>query len=185
MSPLTLANEATIRQTTGCSVGSLGPLSLTLPVYVDRSAYAMVDFICGANTDGYHYRGANWDRDIPVAPERVVDLRNVVDGDPSPDGKGSLRITRGIEVGHIFQLGRKYSETMGATVLDQDGATQTLIMGCYGMGVTRLVGAIIEQCHDENGIIWPQAVAPFDVHIIALNYNKSDAVLRRIGSTTS
>jgi prolyl-tRNA synthetase len=176
MSPLTLANEATIRQATGCSVGSLGPVGLTLPMYVDRSAYAIGDFICGANTDGFHYSGANWNRDIPVTAERIVDLRNVVDGDPSPDGKGRLRITRGIEVGHIFQLGRKYSETMGATVLDQDGATQTLIMGCYGMGVTRLVGAIIEQCHDENGIIWPQSVAPFDVHIIALNYNKSDAV---------
>jgi prolyl-tRNA synthetase len=175
-SPLTLANEATIRQATGCGIGSLGPLGLKLPLYVDRSAYAIADFICGANTDGFHYHGANWIRDIPVAAERIVDLRNVVDGDPSPDGKGQLRITRGIEVGHIFQLGRKYSETLGATVLDQDGTMKTLIMGCYGMGVTRLVGAIIEQCHDENGIIWPQAVAPFDVHIVALNYNKSDAV---------
>jgi prolyl-tRNA synthetase len=174
--PLAFASEATIRQITGCGVGSLGPRDLNLPVYVDRSAYASADFICGANADGFHYRGANWDRDIPVPAERIVDLRNVVDGDPSPDGKGRLRITRGIEVGHIFQLGRKYSESLGATVLDQDGATKTLIMGCYGMGVTRLVGAIIEQCHDENGIIWPEAVAPFDVHLVALNYSKSAAV---------
>jgi len=174
--PLTLATEPMIRTALACGVGSLGPMGLSLPMYVDRSARAAIDFICGANTDGFHYRGANWDRDVAVAAERVVDLRNVVDGDPSPDGKGRLSITRGIEVGHIFQLGRKYSESLGANVLDQDGATKTLIMGCYGMGITRLVGAIIEQCHDENGIIWPQPVAPFAVHIVALNYTKSDAV---------
>jgi prolyl-tRNA synthetase len=174
--PLTFATEATISAATGCGIGSLGPLGLQLPVYVDRSAYATSDFICGANDDGHHYRGANWDRDIPVDRGRVVDLRNVVDGDASPDGKGRLSITRGIEVGHIFQLGRKYSESLGATVLDHDGTTKTPIMGCYGMGVTRLVGAIIEQCHDENGIIWPEPVAPFAVHIVALNYTKSDSV---------
>jgi prolyl-tRNA synthetase len=174
--PLTFATEPMIRSALACGVGSLGPIGLSLPMYVDRSARAANDFICGANTDGFHYRGVNWDRDVTVANERVVDLRNVVEGDPSPDGKGRLSITRGIEVGHIFQLGRKYSESLGANVLDQDGATKTLIMGCYGMGITRLVGAIIEQCHDENGIIWPQPVAPFAVHIVALNYTKSETV---------
>src|SRR5262249_39112946 len=137
------ATDAMIRASVACGVGSLGPIGLNIPLYVDRSARAAVDFVCGANDDGFHYRGANWDRDVRIAADRVVDLRNVVDGDPSPDGKGTLHITRGIEVGHIFQLGRKYSEALGAKVLDQDGATQTLIMGCYGMGVTRLVGAII------------------------------------------
>jgi prolyl-tRNA synthetase len=174
--PLTFATEPMIRASVACGVGSLGPIGLNLPTYVDRSARTMVDFVCGANDDGFHYRGANWRRDVGVAAERVVDLRNVVDGDPSPDGKGKLSITRGIEVGHIFQLGRKYSETLGANVLDQDGSTKTLIMGCYGMGVTRLVGAIIEQCHDDDGIVWPQSVAPFTVHIVALNYAKSDGV---------
>jgi prolyl-tRNA synthetase len=174
--PLAFATDAAIRANVACGVGSLGPIGLSLPIYVDRSARALVDFICGANDDGYHYRGANWSRDMTVADDRVVDLRNVVDGDPSPDGKGRLSITRGIEVGHIFQLGRKYSESLGAKVLDQDGTTKTLIMGCYGMGVTRLVGAIIEQCHDADGIIWPQPVAPFAVHLVALNYAKSDSV---------
>ena len=171
--PLTFATDAMIRASTACGVGSLGPIGLNLPVYVDRSARAEVDFVCGANADGFHYRGANWQRDFRVDDDRVVDIRNVVDGDPSPDGKGVLKITRGIEVGHIFQLGRKYSETLGAKVLDQDGTPKTLIMGCYGMGVTRLVGAIIEQCHDDNGIIWPQPVAPFGAHVVALNYTKS------------
>ncbi|HEY6599868.1 MAG TPA: proline--tRNA ligase [Pseudomonadales bacterium] len=173
--PLAFATDQTIRATVACGVGSLGPIGLGLPTYVDRSAYAAVDFICGANTDGYHYRGANWG-DVGIAQDRVVDLRNVVDGDPSPDGRGKLSITRGIEVGHIFQLGRKYSESLGAHVLDADGSTKTLIMGCYGMGITRLVGAIIEQCHDDNGIIWPQPVAPFLVHLVALNYTKSPSV---------
>ncbi len=173
--PLVFATDATIRTTVACGVGSLGPIGLGLPTYVDRSAYAASDFICGANTDGYHYRGANWS-DVGLARDRVVDLRNVVDGDPSPDGRGHLSITRGIEVGHIFQLGRKYSESLGANVLDADGSTKTLIMGCYGMGITRLVGAIIEQCHDDDGIIWPQPVAPFMVHLVALNYAKSATV---------
>jgi prolyl-tRNA synthetase len=174
--PLTFASDADIRRATGCGVGSLGPIGLKLPMYVDRSAYASADFVCGANRDGYHYRGANWGRDVAVDQQRVVDIRNVVDGDPSPDGKGRLAITRGIEVGHIFQLGTKYSESLGAEVLDQDGDAKTLIMGCYGMGVTRLVAAIIEQCHDEDGIIWPAPVAPFATHLLALNYAKSDAV---------
>jgi prolyl-tRNA synthetase len=175
-SPLAFAPEATIRAATGCGIGSLGPIGLRLPLYVDRSAAAVADFVCGANEDGFHYRGANWERDAHLRADRIVDVRNVVDGDPSPDGRGRLAITRGIEVGHIFQLGRKYSEALGATVLDQAGLTQTLIMGCYGMGVTRLVGAIIEQCHDENGIVWPEPVAPFAVHVLGLNYTKSEAV---------
>jgi prolyl-tRNA synthetase len=174
--PLAFANEAQIRAATGCGVGSLGPIDLELPLWVDRSAFATLDFACGANEDGYHYRGANWERDVRVPAERIVDVRNVVDGDPAPNGDGTLRITRGIEVGHIFQLGRKYSEALGARVLDQAGLTQTLIMGCYGMGVTRLVGAIIEQCHDEAGIVWPEPVAPFAVHVLGLNYVKSEAV---------
>jgi prolyl-tRNA synthetase len=175
-SPLAFATEPMIRAGVACGVGSLGPIGLPLRTYVDRSARAAVDFICGANEDGFHYRGANWQRDVTVGADQVVDLRNVVDGDHSPDGRGRLNITRGIEVGHIFQLGRKYSEALGATVLDQDGTTKTLIMGCYGMGVTRLVGAIIEQCHDDNGIVWPRSVAPFAAHIVALNYGKSEAV---------
>lgn len=173
---LAFATDATIRASVACGVGSLGPIGLSMPAYVDRSARAAIDFVCGANDDGFHLRGANWGRDANVADDRVVDLRNVVEGDPSPDGKGRLSITRGIEVGHIFQLGRKYSESLNARVLDQDGTNKTLIMGCYGMGVTRLVGAIIEQCHDADGIIWPQPVAPFSVHIVALNYAKSDGV---------
>jgi prolyl-tRNA synthetase len=175
-SPLAFATDAVIRTATGCGVGSLGPIGLRLPVYVDRSAAAVADFVCGANEDGYHFRGANWARDVALGIDQVVDVRNVVDGDPSPDGRGRLSITRGIEVGHIFQLGRKYSDALGATVLDQAGQHQTLIMGCYGMGVTRLVGAIIEQCHDEQGIVWPEPVAPFAVHVLGLNYTKSDAV---------
>ncbi len=175
-SPLTFAGEQAIRASVACGVGSLGPIGLALPTYVDRSARATNDFVCGANDDGFHYRGANWQRDVGIAADRVVDIRNVVEGDASPDGKGQLHITRGIEVGHIFKLGRKYSETLGANVLDQDGSMKTLIMGCYGMGITRLVGAIIEQCHDANGIVWPQSVAPFVAHIVALNYAKSDTV---------
>jgi prolyl-tRNA synthetase len=174
--PLTFAAEADIRAATGCGVGSLGPIGLPLPMYVDRSAEACADFICGANSDGYHYRGANWQRDVTVDRARIVDIRNVVEGDPSPDGKGRLAITRGIEVGHIFQLGTTYSESLGAEVLDQDGTARKLIMGTYGMGVTRLIAAIIEQCHDDDGIIWPQPVAPFLVHVVALNYAKSAEV---------
>ena len=174
--PLTFATDADIRHATGCGVGSLGPIGLALPTYIDRSAYACVDFICGANSDGYHYRGGNWGRDTEIDRERVVDIRNVVEGDPSPDGKGRLSITRGIEVGQIFQLGTKYSDSLRAEVLDQDGNAKALIMGCYGIGVTRLVAAIIEQCHDDDGIIWPESVAPFAVHLVALNYAKSAPV---------
>jgi prolyl-tRNA synthetase len=174
--PIQFASDADVRAAAGCSAGSIGPVNLDLPIWVDRSAFARDGLICGANEDGFHLRGLNWERDVPTAAKRVVDLRNVVEGDASPDGHGRLQIKRGIEVGHIFQLGTTYSEKMNARVLDQSGQEVALIMGCYGMGVTRLVGAIIEQCHDDDGVIWPPAVAPFSVHVVALNYAKSEAV---------
>ena len=172
--PLRMASEATVRASAGCGPGSIGPVGLKLPIIVDHAARAVADFVCGANEDDVHYTGANWERDVGAV--RVEDLRNVAAGDPSPDGSGELAFLRGIEVGHIFQLGTTYTEAMGATVLDADGGKLTPIMGCYGMGVTRLVAAIIEQKHDDNGICWPTAVAPFAVHIVALNYGKSDTV---------
>jgi prolyl-tRNA synthetase len=175
-SPLQFADDETIVKATGSKPGSIGPVGLTLPLFVDHCARATTDFVCGANEDGFHLTGGNWTRDVGLPGDRLVDLRNVVDGDPSPDGKGVLAIKRGIEVGHIFQLGTKYSEVLNAEVQDSDGVTRTLIMGCYGMGVTRLVAAIIEQCHDDNGIVWPTAVAPYQVHVLGLNYTKSDAV---------
>jgi prolyl-tRNA synthetase len=174
--PLTFATDAQIQAATGCKAGSLGPIGLQLPVYVDREAAAIADFVCGANDDGFHFTGGNWQRDVELDDAQVVDIRKVVVGDLAPNAQGTLQFLRGIEVGHIFQLGRVYSEPLKATVLDQDGRSVTPIMGCYGMGVTRLVAAIIEQNHDEVGIIWPQPVAPFSVHIIALNYPKSDTV---------
>ena len=131
----------------------------------------MSDFVCGANKDGKHYTGVNWERDLPL-PE-VADLRNVRDGDPSPDGKGNLTIARGIEVGHIFQLGRKYSEAMKATVLDEGGKARTLEMGCYGIGVSRVVAAAIEQNHDDRGVIWPEPLAPFQVALLPMKWGKS------------
>jgi len=172
--PLTFATDEQIKATANCHAGSIGIVGLSIPVYVDRSAFAASDFICGANEDGKHLQGVNWNRDI--TPTEVVDLRNVVEGDPSPDGKGTLSIKRGIEVGHIFQLGKKYSEALQATVLDENGKATVMTMGCYGIGVTRVVAAAIEQNHDDNGIIWPQAIAPFDVALLALNINKSDLV---------
>jgi prolyl-tRNA synthetase len=173
-SPLRLAGEDEVRAAAGAGFGSLGPVGLALPVIVDRSAAVLADFACGANRDGYHLTGVNWERDLPLP--RVEDLREVVEGDPSPDGKGRLMIKRGIEVGHIFQLGTKYSEAMDATVLDESGRGVTLFMGCYGIGVSRIVAAAIEQNHDENGIIWPAAMAPFEVVIVPLNMHKSEAV---------
>jgi len=174
--PLAFADESEITAAVGCRPGSIGPVDLPIPVYVDAYAYAAADFCCGANEEGRHHVNVNWARDVDVPGERVVDARNVVAGEPSPDGTGSLAFLRGIEVGHIFQLGRVYSEPMHADVLDQDGKPLVPIMGCYGMGVTRLVAAIIEQNHDEVGIKWPSPVAPFAVHIVALNYRKSEAV---------
>ncbi len=171
-SPLRFASDAEVRDAAGCAPGSLGPIGLGIPVFVDRSAATLVNFVCGANQDGKHYTNANWGRDVAL-PE-VVDIRNVVDGDPSPDGLGTLSIARGIEVGHIFQLGTKYSEAMGATVLNEEGRSQVMIMGCYGIGVTRVVAAAIEQNHDAKGIIWPQALAPFDVALLPMNMHTSE-----------
>jgi prolyl-tRNA synthetase len=173
-SPLVMADDKTIRAATGSAAGSLGPVGLELPVFVDHAVAALADFSCGANEVGYHYTGVNFERDLP-APE-TVDIRNVVAGDPAPGGKGVLSIARGIEVGHIFQLGTKYSEAMGATVQDQDGKDRVMEMGCYGIGITRIVGAAIEQNHDDNGIIWPAPLAPFDVVLVPINMHRSDGV---------
>ncbi|MFQ5487856.1 MAG: proline--tRNA ligase, partial [Gammaproteobacteria bacterium] len=169
--PLAFASAEQIRAAAGCQAGSLGPLGLAVPVITDHSAAQVADFVCGANEDGWHYRGVNWGRDLP-APE-TADLRNVVEGDPSPDGRGTLVIRRGIEVGHIFQLGDKYSRAMNATCLDEGGQAVTMLMGCYGIGVSRIVAAAIEQHHDERGIIWPDSIAPFQVALLPLNMHKS------------
>ncbi|MEM7077795.1 MAG: proline--tRNA ligase [Pseudomonadota bacterium] len=174
--PFSFADEAAIRAATGAGPGSLGPVNSKVPYLVDREAAVLADFPCGANIDGKHFTGVNWGRDCPLEDTQVVDARNVLPGDPAPDGQGVLQFLRGIEVGHIFQLGTTYSEAMSAEVLDQDGKNLTPIMGCYGMGVTRLVAAIIEQNHDEDGIVWPIPLAPFTVQVIGLNYHKSDAV---------
>jgi prolyl-tRNA synthetase len=173
-SPLEFASEEAIRQACGVGPGSLGPIGLKLPLIVDRAAARVADFCCGANRDGYHLQNVNWDRDVPGG--QVEDIRNVVEGDPSPDGKGTLQIKRGIEVGHIFQLGSKYSASMKAQVLNEQGRNQVMTMGCYGIGVTRIVAAAIEQNHDQRGIIWPDAIAPFQLAIIPLNMQKSTAV---------
>ncbi len=170
--PLTFAPEEEIRAAVGAGPGSLGPVGLTLPVIADRTVAKMSDFRAGANIDGKHFTGINWGRDLPE-PLQIADLRNVVEGDPSPDGKGTLLIKRGIEVGHIFQLGTKYSEAMKAAVQGEDGRNQTLTMGCYGIGITRVVAAAIEQNHDDRGIIWPAALAPFQVAILPMNMHKS------------
>jgi prolyl-tRNA synthetase len=173
-SPLSFASDTQIQKATGCPVGSLGPVGMGIPVIVDFAAAALADFVCGANEDGKHLRGVNWGRDLPE-PE-TADLRNVVDGDPSPDGNGTLTIARGIEVGHIFQLGTRYSETMKATVLDELGKEVPMVMGCYGIGVSRIVAAAIEQNHDDRGIIWPAAIAPFQVALLPMNMKKSQRV---------
>jgi len=170
-SPLTFATEAEIREIVAAGPGSLGPVNLPMPIVADHTVAAMSDFSAGANIDGKHYFGINWDRDTAL-PE-VADIRNVVAGDPSPDGQGTLVIKRGIEVGHIFQLGTKYSEAMNATVQGEDGKNQVMTMGCYGIGVTRVVAAAIEQNHDDRGIIWPDAIAPFQVAILPMNMHKS------------
>ena len=170
-SPLVFASDEEIREAVGAGPGSLGPVGLPLPCVVDRSVAVMADFSAGANVDGKHYFGINWQRDTAM-PE-VADLRNVQEGDPSPDGQGVLTIARGIEVGHIFQLGRKYSEALNAGVLDENGKSVTMTMGCYGIGVSRVVGAAIEQHHDEKGIIWPASIAPFQVALLPMQMKKS------------
>ena len=171
------ASEAEILEHFGCKPGYLGPIGLLKPVRVvaDRTVANMADFICGANAEDFHYTGANWGRDLPE-PDLVADIRNVVAGDPSPDGKGTLAIQRGIEVGHVFYLGTKYSKAMNATFLDEDGRPKPFEMGCYGIGITRIPGAAIEQNHDERGIIWPAAIAPFEVVICPVGWGRSDAV---------
>lgn len=173
-SPISFATEEQLVDNIGAGAGSLGPLNLEMPIIIDRSVAVMSDFSAGANIDHKHYIGVNWERDLPT-PE-IADLRNVQEGDNSPCGQGTLSIKRGIEVGHVFQLGQKYSQAMNATVLDENGKSQHMHMGCYGIGVTRVVAAAIEQNFDCNGIIWPASLAPFDIAIVPLNYDKSDAV---------
>ncbi len=170
-SPLRFASEEEIRKLIGAGPGSLGPLNLPIPFVTDRAAALCSDFASGANVDGKHYFGMNWERDLALGV--IADLRNVVEGDPSPDGDGSLTIRRGIEVGHIFQLGTKYSAALGAKVLDENGKAVIMPMGCYGIGVSRVVAAAIEQNYDDRGIIWPASIAPFDVVLIPLNLKKS------------
>ena len=174
--PFRLADDTAIRNAAGCSAGSIGPVGLKIPCFVDHQAAALADFTCGANSDGMHLNGVNWDRDVMLADERIVDIRNVREGDPAPGDQGVIRFLRGIEVGHIFQLDSTYSKPMNASILDAEGRASIALMGCYGMGVTRLVAAIIEQNHDEQGIRWPMPVAPFDVHILALNFARSEPV---------
>ena len=173
--PLRMASAAAVQAATGSAPGSIGPLGLTgMRVYADHAALAMADFVCGANQEDVHFTGANWGRDVPEPA--AADLRNVVAGDPSPSGNGRLQVVRGIEVGHIFQLGRKYSAAMNATVLDETGAAIPMLMGCYGIGMTRIVAASIEQNHDQRGIIWPDPIAPFNVCLVPLNLQKSPRV---------
>ena len=176
LSPLQFASEEEIVAACGCKPGSIGPINLNMPIVLDRSASVLADFICGANQDGKHYSGTNWQRDLPL-PEQIADLRMVVEGDPSPDGKGQITIARGIEVGHIFQLGNKYSEAMNASIINEAGKNQIMIMGCYGIGISRVVAAAIEQGHDERGIIWPNELAPFQVAICPMNMHKSDRLM--------
>ena len=173
----TLASEEEIIAATGSKPGFLGPVGLpaAIPVIVDHSAAALADFVCGGNADGSHYTGANWERDARIT--RVCDLRSVVAGDPSPDGKGTLQIARGIEVGHVFQLGQNYAEAMKATVLDDSGKPQIMYMGCYGIGVTRIVAAAIEQNCDDKGILWPEPMAPWRVAVCIINPKNDPAVV--------
>ena len=178
LDPFRFATDGEIQQFLGCKPGYIGPVGVDtskVRVIADRTVAAMSDFICGANDEGYHITGVNWGRDLPE-PTLVADIRNVVAGDPSPDGKGTLELCRGIEVGHIFQLRKRYAEALKCSFLDINGQSQIMEMGCYGIGVSRIVGAAIEQCHDERGIIFPQAIAPFEVCIVPMGYTKSDAV---------
>lgn len=173
-SPLVFIEEEQILKTLKIPSGSIGPVNLDLPVIVDHNALAMTSFVCGANQSDKHYIHASWDRNANY--HDAYDLRNVKVGDPSPDGKGTLQSCRGIEVGHVFQLGDKYSKSMNASVINEQGQLQTMMMGCYGLGISRVVAAAIEQHHDENGIIWPQSIAPFTVTIIPINAARSSIV---------
>ncbi len=172
--PLVFATEEQLKNNIGAGAGSLGPIDLDMPIIIDRSVATMSDFSAGANVDDKHYFGINWERDLAI-PE-IADLRNVQEGDLSPCGNGTLSIKRGIEVGHVFQLGTKYSEAMNANVLDQNGKAKSMHMGCYGIGVTRAVAASIEQNNDANGIIWPKNLAPFEIALVPINYDKADTV---------
>jgi len=174
MAPLTFATEDELRTIAGCSPGSIGPVTLTVPVIADRSAAVLSNFVCGANEDDKHLINVNWGRDVDEPA--VADLRNVVEGDPSPCGSGTLNIVRGIEVGHIFELGLTYSEAMAATILDENGKSVAMHMGCYGIGIGRIVAAAIEQNHDQAGIIWPNALSPFEVVISPIHMQKSPEV---------
>ena len=174
LSPLQMADERAVGNACGTGFGSLGPIGLNMPIIVDRSASQLANFVCGANREGCHLTGVNWERDCPLG--QIADIRDVVAGDPSPDGQGTLQIKRGIEVGHIFQLGTKYSETMQARVLDENGKNITVTMGCYGIGISRIVAAAIEQNHDDKGIIWPASMAPFQLAVVPLNMQKSEQV---------
>ncbi|MDO9423611.1 MAG: proline--tRNA ligase [Methylobacter sp.] len=172
-SPLEFASDEQVSSVCNCKPGSIGPIGLNIKIIADRSVTLMSDFVCGANQDGKHYQGVNWERDLPV-PDHVADLRRVVEGDPSPDGKGQITLARGIEVGHIFQLGTKYSEAMKAGVINEGGKNQIMTMGCYGIGISRVVAAAIEQSHDDKGIIWPTNLAPFQVALCPMNMHKSE-----------
>jgi prolyl-tRNA synthetase len=172
--PLKMAGAERVKAAAGAEPGFIGPLGFKGKIYVDHAASHLADFVCGANEKDMHFSGVNWGRDLPDQPS--VDIRNVQEGDPSPTGRGTLKIVRGIEVGHIFQLGQLYSAAMNASVLDEQGKALTMYMGCYGIGVTRVVAAAIEQNHDANGIIWPEALAPFKVVLVPINYQKSAKV---------
>jgi prolyl-tRNA synthetase len=173
-SPLKMTGAERVRAAAGAEPGFIGPIGFKGRIYVDHAAAHLSDFVCGANEKDMHYRGVNWGRDLPE--QQSVDIRNVQAGDPSPTGRGTLEIVRGIEVGHIFQLGQLYSTSMKASVLDEQGKALTMYMGCYGIGVTRIVAAAIEQNHDANGIVWPEALAPFQVVLVPINYQKSAKV---------
>jgi len=175
-SPMQMASDEEIQAACGCKPGSIGPIDLGIDIIADLAVSVMADFVCGANQDGKHYSGVNWERDLPL-PQRIVDLRMIQEGDPSPDGQGTITIARGIEVGHIFQLGTKYSEAMNAAIVNEAGKNQIMTMGCYGIGISRVVAAAIEQGHDERGIIWPNELAPFQVAICPMNMHKSDRLI--------
>ncbi|GBG15512.1 prolyl-tRNA synthetase [Novimethylophilus kurashikiensis] len=175
LDPFRFATPEEIERHMGGKAGYIGPVGVSVNIIADRAVTAMSDFVCGANDEGYHLAGVNFGRDLPL-PTQVADIRNAVAGDPSPDGKGALEICRGIEVGHIFQLGNKYSQAMEATYLDENGQHQVMEMGCYGIGVSRIVGAAIEQGNDDRGIIFPEAIAPFQVAIAAIGFDRSETV---------
>ena len=172
-SPLEFATDEEVINACQCKPGSIGPIGLNIRIIADRSVSVLSDFVCGANQQGKHYTGTNWQRDLPL-PAEIADLRSVVEGDSSPDGQGTLRIVRGIEVGHIFQLGTTYSAAMKANVINEAGKSETMTMGCYGIGISRIVAAAVEQNHDDNGIIWPNKLAPFQVALCPMNMHKSE-----------